>query len=97
MRRKKIYERFLFIRNKRLLKDEAKLKKARLEQTDERNVEIGIHAQRIAAMVLFVAMYLVFLLGGLYESVLSKVMACLICLFVAVYSIAWRVPHTWTS
>ena len=57
MRRKKIYERFLFIRNKRLLKDEAKLKKARLEQTDERNVEIGIHAQRIAAMVLFVAMY----------------------------------------
>ncbi len=79
------------IRNKRLLKDEAKLKKARLEQTDERNVEIGIHAQRIAAMVLLVAMYLVFLLGGLYESVLSKVMACLICLFVAVYSIAWRV------
>ena len=81
----------LLIRNKRLLKDEAKLKKARLEQTDERNVEIGIHAQRIAAMVLLVAMYLVFLLGGLYESVLSKVMACLICLFVAVYSIAWRV------
>ena len=80
----------LLIRNKRLLKDEAKLKKARLEQTDERNVEIGIHAQRIAAMVLLVAMYLVFLLGGLYESVLSKVMACLICLFVAVYSIAWR-------
>ena len=31
----------LLIRNKRLLKDEAKLKKARLEQTDERNVEIG--------------------------------------------------------
>lgn len=81
----------LLIRNKRLLKDEAKLKEARLEQTDERNVEIGIHAQRIAAMVLLVAMYLVFLLGGLYDSFLSKVMACLICLFVAVYSIAWRV------
>ena len=81
----------LLIRNKRLLKDEAKLKEARLEQTDERNVEIGIHAQRIAAMVLLVAMYLVFLLGGLYESVLSKVMACLICLFVVAYAIAWRV------
>ena len=35
--------------------------------------------------------YLLFLLGGLYDSFLSKVMACLICLFVAVYSIAWRV------
>ena len=79
------------IRNKRLLKDEAKLKEARLQATDERNVEIGMRAQKIAAIVLLVAMYLVFLLGGLYDSFLSKVMACLICLFVAVYSIAWRV------
>lgn len=79
------------IRNKRLLKDEAKLKEARLQATDERNVEIGMRAQKIAAIVLLVAIYLVFLIGGVYEPILSKVMSCLICLFIVAYAIAWRV------
>ena len=77
------------IRNKRLLKDEAK--EARLQATDERNVEIGMRAQKIAAIVLLVAIYLVFLIGGVYEPILSKVMSCLICLFIVAYGIAWRV------
>lgn len=79
------------IRNKRLLKDETKLKEARLQATDERNVEIGMRAQKIAAIVLLVAIYLVFLIGGVYEPILSKVMSCLICLFIVAYAIAWRV------
>ena len=81
----------LLIRNKRLLKDEAKLKEARLQATDERNVEIGMRAQKVATIVLIVAMYLVFLIGGLYEPILSKIMSCLICLFIVAYAIAWRV------
>lgn len=81
----------LLIRNKRLLKDEAKLKEARLQATDERNVEIGMRAQKVATIVLFVAIYFVFLIGGMYDSILSKVMSCLICLFVVAYAIAWRV------
>lgn len=79
------------IRNKRLLKDETKLKEARLQATDERNVEIGMRAQKIAAIVLLVAIYLVFLIGGVYDPILSKVMSCLICLFIVTYAIAWRV------
>ena len=79
------------IRNKRLLKDEAKLKEARLQATDERNVEIGMRAQKIAAIVLLVAISLVFLIGGVYDPILSKVMSCLICLFIVAYAIAWRV------
>ena len=81
----------LLIRNKRLLKDETKLKEARLQATDERNVEIGMRAQKIAAIVLLVAIYLVFLIGGVYDPILSKVMSCLICLFIVAYAIAWRV------
>ena len=79
------------IRNKRLLKDETKLKEARLQATDERNVEIGMRAQKIAAIVLLVAIYLVFLIGGVYDPILSKVMSCLICLFIVAYAISWRV------
>ena len=42
------------IRNKRLMKDEEKLKEARLQVTDERNIEIGSRALRMAAFVLLI-------------------------------------------
>ena len=75
------------IRNKRLMKDEEKLKEARLQVTDERNIEIGSRALRMAAFV----MYFAFLFGGLYDPMISKLMSCMICLFLIVYAIAWRV------
>ena len=81
----------LLIRNRRLLKDDAKLKAARLQATDERNIEIASRSLKIAAMVLLVAMYAVFLIGGLLVPVLSKVMSILICLFLVAYCIAWKV------
>ena len=77
------------IRNKRLMKDEGKLKEARLQVTDERN--IGSRALRMAAFVLLIVMYLAFLFGGLYDPMISKLMSCMICLFLIVYAIAWRV------
>ena len=79
------------IRNKRLMKDEGKLKEARLQVTDERNIEIGSRALRMAAFVLLIVMYLAFLFGGLYDPMISKLMSCMICLFLIVYAIAWRV------
>lgn len=79
------------IRNKCLMKDEEKLKEARLQVTDERNVEIGSRALRMAAVVLLIVMYVVFLIGGLYDETISKLMSCLICLFLVAYAIAWRV------
>lgn len=56
-----VLELFL-IRNKRLMKDEEKLKEARLQVTDERNIEIGSRALRMAAFVLLIVMYFAFLL-----------------------------------
>lgn len=79
------------IRNKRLMKDEGKLKEARLQVTDERNIEIGSRALRMEAFVLLIVMYLAFLFGGLYDPMISKLMSCMICLFLIVYAIAWRV------
>ena len=81
----------LLIRNRRLLKDDVKLKAARLQATDERNIEIASRSLKIAAMVLLIAMYAVFLIGGLLSPVLSKAMSLLICLFLVVYCIAWKV------
>lgn len=79
------------IRNKRLMKDEGKLKEARLQVTDERNIEIGSRALKMAAFVLLIVMYFAFLFGGLYDPMISKLMSCMICLFLIVYAIAWRV------
>ena len=59
------------IRNKRLMKDEEKLKEARLQVTDERNIEIGSRALRMAAFVLLIVMYFAFLFGGLYDPMIS--------------------------
>lgn len=56
-----VLELFL-IRNKRLMKDEGKLKEARLQVTDERNIEIGSRALKMAAFVLLIVMYFAFLL-----------------------------------
>lgn len=86
-----VLELFFLIRNKRLMKDEEKLKEARLQVTDERNIEIGSRALRMAAFVLLIVMYFAFLFGGLYDPMISKLMSCMICLFLIVYAIAWRV------
>ena len=67
------------------------LKEARLQVTDERNIEIGSRALRMAAFVLLIVMYFAFLFGGLYDPMISKLMSCMICLFLIVYAIAWRV------
>ena len=81
----------MLIRNRNLLKDEAKLKEARLKMTDERNVEISSKALKAAATVLVVVLYGVLLIGGLFYPILGKLMAMLICLFVVTYAIAWKV------
>lgn len=86
-----VLELLFLIRNKRLMEDEEKLKEARLQVTDERNIEIGSRALRMAAFVLLIVMYFAFLFGGLYDPMISKLMSCMICLFLIVYAIAWRV------
>ncbi len=81
----------LFLKNRRLLKEEERLRMARVELSDERNRQISTEATKIALMVLIIAMYLVMLIGGLWYPVLMKVLCFLICLFVAAYGVAYKI------
>jgi len=80
----------LWIKNKMLLGNEEKLKQSRLANSDERNIEISQKAMRIAAMALIVALYLVGIVGGFFYPVLIKVLLFLVCIFLLVYVIAFK-------
>ena len=80
----------LWIKNKMLLGNEEKLKQSRLANSDERNIEISQKAMRIAAMALIVALYLVGIVGGFFYPVLIKVLLFLVCIFLLVYVVAFK-------
>lgn len=79
------------IRHKQLMKNEEKIKKARLEMGDERLQEIGKKAFRTAAWVMIIAMYAVSLVGGLFYPVLPKILLCMVCVFLLAYSVSYRI------
>ena len=81
----------LTIKNSRLLKDEEKLRKARIAASDERNVEIAAKAMRIALVVLLAGIYLVMLIGGLWHPELAWALSNLICLFLIAYVAAYKI------
>lgn len=79
------------IRNRRLLKDEEKLKEARLQFTDERNVELASRSIKIATVALVAAIYVVFLIGGFFYPVICRFMLLLLLVFFLTYGIAHSV------
>ncbi|VYT97623.1 hypothetical protein [Clostridium tertium] len=81
----------LLIKNILLLKNEEKLRKSRISNTDERNKEISIKATRVALVVMLVAMYLVGLIGGLWYPVLIEVLLTVISVFLLAYLVAYKV------
>lgn len=81
----------LFVKKSVLLRNEARLRKARVEATDERNMQISIRATRAAVAVLLVAMYFAILIGGLWYPVLMTACSMLVCLFVIAYCVAYAV------
>lgn len=50
------------IRKRKILKDEALLKKERLKYTDERNVLISTHATGVATLILLFTLYICFII-----------------------------------
>lgn len=81
----------LILRNRQIMKDEAKLTAYRIKNSDERNQAIAGKAFSIAALVLLIAMYLGGLVGGLFYPILVDVMLYGVCLFLISYLIAWKV------
>ncbi|MBO5293143.1 MAG: hypothetical protein J6B10_08195 [Lachnospiraceae bacterium] len=81
----------LLFKNGRLLKDEEKLRRARIAASDERNMEIVSRAMRAALVVLLVAIYFVMLIGGLWYPQIAWVLANLVCLFLLAYVAAYKI------
>lgn len=81
----------LIIKNRLLLKDENKLRKARIDSSDERNIEISTSSMKIAVFVLLVAIYFVMLIGGIWYPILTKTLSMLVILFMFVYIVAYKI------
>lgn len=81
----------LLIRNLRLLRDEKKLREARISGSDERNIQIAALAAKAALAVLLVGIYFAILIGGLWYPILAKILGFLIILFLFSYIVAYKV------
>lgn len=79
----------LFFKFRSMLKDEKKIRQARIEATDERNVAINTKASNIALIVLLIGMYLIILVGGLWNYAIVLVMGSL----VALYLVSWLIAR----
>lgn len=81
----------LWIKNKLLLNNEEKLKISRISNSDERMQEINSKAIRVATVILLVALYVIGLIGGLFNPILIKVLFGCMTIFVAAYIIAYKI------
>lgn len=76
------------VKNRNRMKDEEKLKKSRLENTDERLMEIRDKALRIAMLVLLLTIFIGGMIGGIFYPILIKVVPVLVYVFLFTYVIA---------
>lgn len=81
----------ILVKSLLLLRDAEKLHRARIDEADERNVEISTMAMKVAILVLLVGMYVVLLIGGLWYPVLIKVLGFLVTLFLFSYIVARKI------
>ena len=79
------------IKHRRLIRDEEKIKKARLEMSDERLRTISKAAFRMAAIVLMAAMYLIAFIGGIFYPILTAILLVMVFIFLLAYAIAYHV------
>jgi len=81
----------LWIKNRLLLGNEQKLKESRLNNTDERIKEISSKAFHAATYFMIVAMYVIALIGGLFDPILVKILLLTISIFLVTYVIAYKI------
>ena len=79
------------IRNLRILRDEEELAERRREFGDERIQEISKTAMKFAAWVMIIGMYMFSLIGGFFYPALAKVLLIVVCIFLVLYVISYRV------
>lgn len=76
------------VRFSKLLKDEAKLKAARISETDERLNAINDKALKVALAVMLIAMYVVLIAGIFVDMQVTTVMSGLLVLFLLAFIVA---------
>lgn len=81
----------LTIRNYYILKDEARIKKARLEMSDERIQLISKDAFNLACKITIAMMYAVAAIGGLFYPELIFILAGTVCFLLVAYCICYKV------
>lgn len=81
----------LWIKDKLILGNEAKLKESRLSNTDERLKEISNKAFRMATIFLLAALYACGIIGGLFYPILVKMLLILVFVFLAVYMVTYKI------
>ena len=81
----------LLIKFGRLLKNEQRLRESRIKNTDERVQSISSKALVSAGLILFAAIYIMGLIGGIFYPILIKVMAILVAIFLVSYFVLFRI------
>ena len=81
----------LYLKRISMLKNEDKLKKARIEESDERLHAITDAAWRVATIVLLLAMYAELLLAGIGMPEVIRIIEPLIAVFFVTYLVAYKV------
>lgn len=81
----------LLVKNLILLKDENKLKERRIENADERLLEISNLAIRAAVRVMLLAALAVSMIGGIFYPILVKMLLFIVLCFLFSYIAAFRI------
>lgn len=79
----------LWGKHKMLLNNEEKLKASRISNTDERVKEIGNNAFRAASIAMLIAVYIMALVGGLYNTLIFKVLIVIPYIFIVIYAVSY--------
>ena len=73
-----------------LIKNKEKLRKERIKNSDERNMEISIKVSRITIAAIFGMLYIAIIISGFLNPELMKPLTYIILLAVFTYSLSYR-------
>ncbi|MFC0234085.1 hypothetical protein ACFFIF_08800 [Vagococcus entomophilus] len=77
------------IQLKKIVQSSEKLKKKRIEEHDERILEISLRAYKVAGISLLVVAYFIGFIGMLFNGVFAWIMVLLVGVFLGVYTLAF--------
>ncbi|QQK06885.1 DUF6442 family protein [Miniphocaeibacter halophilus] len=79
------------VNNRRVVKNEERLKKERIEHTDERNKKISIRASRISLRILIICIFLIYTFKGIKDPETRDMMSSLCLILVISYFVSYKI------